>query len=300
MTHHFWETNDPTPLQLLQDPVLEPHGVQLYLKRDDLIHPEISGNKFRKLKYNIQYAKELGYTKLLTFGGAFSNHIAATAAVGRLLGFETIGIIRGNELTPDSNRTLKLASKNGMKFIFVTRTNYQEKQELAKKYGTGCYVLPEGGTNELAVQGVTECMTEITNQLGYKPNFVTTAVGTGGTFAGLCVGAGLETKVLGFAVLKNGQYLVPEINQLIDSKGNMNLVNYEIFWDYHCGGYGKITPALVTFIEQFGTRNNVLLDPIYTGKMLFCLYELIRRGDTFKPNDSIVAVHTGGLQGRNG
>jgi 1-aminocyclopropane-1-carboxylate deaminase len=298
MTDNFWNNNDPTPLQLVQDPVLEPFGVKLYLKRDDLIHAEIAGNKFRKLKYNLLIAKQLGFSKLLTFGGAFSNHIAATAAAGRLLGFQTVGIIRGDELTPTSNPTLRLAVDNGMKLIFVSRTDYQNKELLAQKYDSSAYILPEGGTNELAVEGVAECMTEIVAQLGCQPDFVTTAVGTGGTFAGLCAAAVMPTKVLGFAVLKNGQYLLPSINQLIDSKGDMSKANYEIFWDFHCGGYGKTNVALLKFMADFETRNGILLDPIYTAKMLFWLYELISRRDTFVPNDTIVAIHTGGLQGR--
>jgi 1-aminocyclopropane-1-carboxylate deaminase len=244
-------------------------------------------------------ARQLDYSRLLTFGGAFSNHIAATAAAGRLLGFQTTGIIRGDELTTMANHTLKLASDNGMELVFVSRTDYQDKKRLTEKYGTGAYILPEGGTNELAVEGVSECMTEIVAQLGYQPDFVTTAVGTGGTFAGLCVAAGLATKMLGFTVLKNGQYLLPSINQLIESKGDMKQVNYEIFWDYHCGGYGKTNAELLAFMDGFETRNGILLDPIYTAKMLFWLYKLINRQDTFMPNDKIVAIHTGGLQGRS-
>ncbi len=298
MADNFWNDNNPTPLQLLQDPILEPFGIKLYLKRDDLIHQEIAGNKFRKLKYNLLNAKQLGYSKLLTFGGAFSNHIAATAAAGRLLGFETTGVIRGDELTATSNPTLRLATENGMKLVFVSRTDYQDKTSLAAKYGRDTYLLPEGGTNELAVAGVSECMTEVVSQLGCQPNFVTTAIGTGGTFAGLCAASSLETKVLGFTVLKNGQYLLPEINQLIDNKSNKSQINYEIFWDYHCGGYGKTNPELLEFMADFESRNNIMLDPIYTAKMLFWLYELIERQDTFVPNDTIVAIHTGGLQGR--
>ncbi len=298
MTEHFWNDNKPTPIQLLNDPILAPFGVELYLKRDDLIHPEIAGNKFRKLKYNLLKAKQLGYSKMLTFGGAFSNHIAATAAAGQLLGFETTGIIRGDELTPTANPTLRLATENGMNLIFVSRTDYQHKQQLAEKFGNGAYILPEGGTNDLAVEGVAECMTEIVAQLGGSPHFVSTAIGTGGTFAGLCAAASSETKVLGFAVLKNGQYLLPEINQLIGSKADMGKMNYEIFWDYHCGGYGKTTIELLKFMDGFESRNNILLDPVYTAKMLFWLYELIHRQDTFVPNDKIVAIHTGGLQGR--
>ncbi len=299
MTDNFWNNPVPTPLQPIQDPVLEPFGVQLFLKRDDLIHPEIAGNKFRKLKYNLINARQLGYSKLITFGGAFSNHIAATAAAGRLLGFQTVGIIRGDELTETSNQTLKLAADNGMKLIFVSRTDYQNKELLAERLGTNAYILPEGGTNSLAVDGMADCMTEIVAQLGYQPDFVATAIGSGGTFAGLCAAANQKTKIVGFAVLKNGQYLLPSINQLIEEKIDFKNTNYEIFWDYHHGGYGKTSTALLKFMEEFEARNGILLEAIYTAKMLFGLYELIYRQDTFIPTDKIVAIHTGGLQGRS-
>ncbi len=299
MTDNFWNNPIPTPLQLIQDSVLEPYGVQLFLKRDDLIHPEIAGNKFRKLKYNLINARQLGYSKLITFGGAFSNHIAATAAAGRLLGFQTVGIIRGDELTETSNQTLKLAADNGMKLIFVSRTDYQNKELLAERLATDAYILPEGGTNSLAVEGVAECMTEIVAQLGCQPNFVATAIGSGGTFAGLCAAANQTTKTLGFTVLKNGQYLLPSINQLIEEKIDFKNTNYEIFWDYHHGGYGKTSASLLKFMEEFEARNGILLEAIYTAKMLFGLYELISRRDTFIPTDKIVAIHTGGLQGRS-
>ncbi len=297
-------TAAPTPLQRIEDPFLDKYGVKLYLKRDDLIHPEVSGNKWRKLKYNLVEAKLQGHTKLLTFGGAYSNHIAATAAAGKLFGLQTIGIIRGEELNLHSNSRLRTASENGMELIFVSREEYKDKEALAQQHGDGCYVLPEGGSNALAARGAAETMSEIVEELGKSPQFVATPIGTGGTFAGLCAQAPAETRVLGFTVLKNGQYLLPEINAMIVGTGrdlsvtgdlSLLLPNYEIFWDFHCGGYAKTTPDLIAFMARFQQQTNIKIEPIYSGKMLYWLYELIKRNDYFVANDNIVAVHTGGV-----
>ena len=294
----FWESAPLTPLQKINDPLIAAFGVELYLKRDDLLHPQVSGNKWRKLKYNFLQAQQLGFNKIITFGGAYSNHIAATAAAGKALGVQTVGIIRGNELHSHSNPTLSLAAANGMELIFVSREEYREKQNLIETYGNGSYPLPEGGSNDLAIKGVAEVVPEIIEQLGFRPTYLATALGTGGTFAGLCGQTNVETRVLGFAVLKNGQYLLDDINHWISQEQPFKNVSYEIFWDFHCGGYGKITPDLQHFMSYFEQETGILLDPTYTAKMLFWLYELIKRGDFFKAGDTIVALHTGGLQGR--
>ena len=295
----FWD-NEPSPLQTVHDPFLDKFGIKLFVKRDDLLHQEVSGNKWRKLKYNILEAKQNDFASLLTFGGAYSNHIAATAAAGKLFDLQTIGIIRGDELTPDSNPTLRRAKENGMKLIFVSRTEYEGKIELAQKYGQGSYVLPEGGTNLLAARGASEIMDEIVAQLGYYPNYVTVPLATGGTFAGLCTKSTLQTRVLGFTVIKNGEYLLPQINDIIATVGNPNETNYDIFWDFHCGGYAKTTPELLGFIDRFQTQTGIEIEPVYSGKMFYWLYELINRnGDYFEHNQTIVAIHTGGLQGKS-
>ena len=294
----FWD-NEPSPLQTIDNPFLDKFGIRLFVKRDDLLHQEVSGNKWRKLKYNILGAKQNNFVSLLTFGGAYSNHIAATAAAGKLFNLQTIGIIRGDELTPYSNPTLKRATENGMKLIFVSRAEYEGKMELAQKYGQSSYVLPEGGTNLLAARGASEIMDEIVSQLGCYPNYVTVPVATGGTFAGLCTKSTLQTRVLGFTVIKNGEYLLPQINDTIATFGNPDETNYEIFWDFHCGGYAKTTPELLNFIDRFQTQTGIEIEPIYSGKMFYWLYELINRnGDYFEPNQTIVAIHTGGLQGK--
>ena len=295
----FWN-NEPSPLQIIHDPFLDKFGIKLFVKRDDLLHQEVSGNKWRKLKYNILEAKQNHFASLLTFGGAYSNHIAATAAAGKLFNLQTIGIIRGDELTPDSNLTLRRAKENGMKLIFVSRTEYEDKITLAQKYRQSSYVLPEGGTNLLAARGASEIMDEIIAQLGYYPSYVTVPVATGGTFAGLCIKSTLQTRVLGFAVIKNGSYLLPQINDIIATIGNLKETNYEIFWDFHCGGYAKTTPELLNFIDRFQTQTGIEIEPVYSGKMFYWLYELIgKNGDYFEPNQTIVAIHTGGLQGKS-
>ena len=294
----LWGGGHVTPLQKIENPLLQRHALQLYVKRDDLLHPQVSGNKWRKLKYNFLETQRLGFQTILTFGGAYSNHIAATAAAGKATGIETIGIIRGHELTPQSNQTLALAQANGMKLIFVTREQYQDKDALTQIYGQNCYLMPEGGSNALAAKGVAEVVSEINIQLGHAPAYLATALGTGGTFAGLCKGAKqLDTQVLGFAALKNGQYLLPQIQEWAETPPEINLAD-AIFWDACGQGYGKTTPDLQRFVRDFEQQTGILLDPVYTAKMFFKLYQLIESGAYFPANSTIVALHTGGLQGR--
>ena len=294
----LWNSGHVTPLQKIENPLLQLHALQLYVKRDDLLHPHVSGNKWRKLKYNFLEAQRLGFQTILTFGGAYSNHIAATAAAGKATGIQTVGIIRGDELTPQSNQTLALAQANGMKLIFVTREQYQDKDALAQIYGQNCYLMPEGGSNALAAKGIAEVVSEINAQLGRAPTYLTAAVGTGSTFAGLCRGAKQSsTQVLGFAALKNGQYLLPKIQDWAETPPKENLTD-AIFWDACGPGYGKTTPDLQQFMRDFEQQTGILLDPVYTAKMSFKLYQLIESGAYFPANATIVALHTGGLQGR--
>lgn len=266
--------------------------VEVYLKREDAIHPIISGNKYRKLKYNIAFAKENNYTTLLTFGGAFSNHIIATAAAGKAAGLSTIGIIRGEELARKTvyNETLEYAKQCGMQFKFVSREQFRNKtdsifiNELKEELGD-FYVIPEGGTNDLAVKGCEEILTETDKHF----DFVCASVGTGGTISGLINSSNPNQKILGFSALK-GSFLQEDISKFA------NYENWELITDYHFGGYAKIKPELITFINQFKTQNNIPLDPIYTGKMLFGILDLIKK-DYFPKGTRILAIHTGGLQG---
>ncbi len=272
-----------------------PNDISLTIKREDLIHPFVSGNKFRKLKYNLLQAKAENKETLLTFGGAFSNHIAAVAYAGKEQGFKTIGIIRGDELQDkiEENPTLKFAQENGMRFEFISREEYRLKNEnsfienLKNKYGD-FYLVPEGGTNELAVKGCEEILTDEDSVF----NYVCCAVGTGGTISGLINNSKENQKILGFPALKD-DFLNDEI-RIFAKKDNWNLIS-----DYHFGGYGKINLELIEFINAFFEENKVPLDPIYTGKMVFGVIDLISK-NYFPAHSKILLIHTGGLQGIEG
>jgi 1-aminocyclopropane-1-carboxylate deaminase len=283
----------PSPLTQIFDPIFEKFDIKFFVKRDDLLHPEISGNKWRKLKYNLIEARNQGFNHVLTFGGAFSNHIYATAAAGKVFDFQTVGVIRGDELNEDSSPTLSFAKKCGMKLIFVSRESYRDKEIVAKEYSKTHFVIPEGGTNSLAIRGVSEIYHEITEQLGHIPDMICTSVGTGGTMAGLCSNS--KAKVVGFCALKNGNYLEKEIIAL----ANNPKIEHEIFWDYHFGGYAKVKTELIDFINDFEKKHpSIQIEQVYTGKMFWGIYDLIQKG-YFEKSSTIVALHTGGLQGRS-
>ena len=283
-----------SPVQLVER--FEESNISLYVKREDLLHAEVSGNKFRKLKYNLLAAREQNKRTLLTFGGAFSNHIAAVAAAGKILGFKTIGVIRGEELKKDisatfsQNPTLKYAAEQGMIFKFISRTGYREKESpeftesLKKEYGD-FYLLPEGGTNSLAIKGCEEILNK--EDAGF--DYICCAVGTGGTIAGIINASLKSQEVLGFPALK-GDFLKKEIFKFT-LKENWRLEN-----GYHFGGYGKISAQLVDFINDFQKKYHIPLDPVYTGKMFFGIFDLIH-SSAFPQNSRILAIHTGGLQG---
>lgn len=273
-----------------------PNGIELYLKREDLLHPIISGNKFRKLKYNLQEAKRLKHTKLLTFGGAFSNHIVAVAGAGKEFGFQTIGVIRGEELVDkiQENPSLSNAQQNGMKFHFTDRTTFREKTEpkfiaqLHQLYGD-FYLIPEGGTNEWAVKGCEEILTT-TDKVTF--NYVCCAMGTGGTIAGIINSANEKQEIIGFSSLK-GDFLSDGIRNFVQKE------NWKTNNEYHFGGYGKVTPELIQFMNTFYQQTNIPLDPVYTAKMMFGIFDGIQKG-YFLPQAKILAIHTGGLQGISG
>lgn len=268
-------------------------GINISIKRLDLVHPYISGNKFFKLKYNLLVAQQQGYKKLLTFGGAYSNHIAATAYAAQLLGFESLGIIRGEELASKAlNATLSTAQQFGMQLQFVTREAYRQKQssaylaQLQQDY-PDYYVIPEGGTNPLAIQGCTEILSDEDRQ---NFDLICCAVGTGGTIAGLIEASHSQQQVLGFSALK-GDFLSTEVEQLTPKR------NWQITDQYCCGGYAKTTPELLQFIQDFEQQYDIPLEQIYTGKMLLGLSDLIQQG-TFSIDHRILVIHSGGLQGR--
>lgn len=272
-----------------------PNGISLHIKREDLIHPFVSGNKFRKLKYNLLEAKTQNKDTLLTFGGAFSNHIAAVAYAGKDKGFKTKGIIRGDELRGkiSENPTLQFAENCGMQFEFVSREEYRLKSEnhflekLKMKFGD-FYLIPEGGTNELAIKGCEEILTE--NDADF--DFICCAVGTGGTISGIINSVLDHQKVLGFPSLK-GDFLQDEIRNFVETQ------NWELITGYHFGGYGKVSEELIAFINQFYAETKIPLDPIYTGKMVFGVIDLISE-NYFPANSKILLIHTGGIQGIQG
>jgi len=278
--------------QFLQLSILAEKNISLAIKREDLLHPFISGNKYRKLKYNLLAAQEQGYGTLLTFGGAYSNHIAAVAFTGKERGMKTIGIIRGEELHDNwqGNPTLEHAYSNGMRFKFVSRQTYKEKEssefilKLKQQFGD-FYLVPEGGTNALAVKGCEEILTEQDAEF----DVICTCVGTGGTVAGLINSSHEHQRVFGFSALK-GDFLNKTIAE-ITTKDNWRLITY-----YHFGGYAKVSLELIQFINRFKTDTGIPLDPIYTGKMLFGLFDMIKN-DNFAKGTKILAIHTGGIQG---
>ena len=272
--------------------ILRKKQVALSVKREDLIHPFISGNKYRKLKYNILEAKQRGLGTILTFGGAFSNHIAATAYAGKLYGIRTIGVIRGEELSHNwmNNPTLAQAHEHGMNFEFVSRTTYRERADrsflegLEKEFGL-YYLIPEGGTNLLAVKGCEEILTP--EDKGF--NVICSSVGTGGTLAGIINSSLKDQRIIGFPSLK-GDFLKKDIRNFTAKE------NWELNTDYHFGGYAKVSEELITFINYFKEKTNILTDPVYTGKLLFGILDLVKN-DYFKPGTKILAIHSGGLQG---
>ena len=283
-------------IQPVYDPLLK--NVELHVKREDVIHPYISGNKWYKLKYNVQEAHRLGYDTLLTFGGAYSNHIHATSMAAKEAGLRSIGIIRGEELeNKPLNKTLAFARQQGMQFEFIDRSAYREKntnefqQFLRQRFGQ-FYLVPEGGTNNLAVTG---CM-EIVNEEARRYDFVCCSVGTGGTVAGLIKGMQDMGHVLGFAALK-GDFLKDEVKKLLQNHGGTAPTNWDIITHYHFGGYAKKDLELQEFMEAFELAHSIPLDPIYTGKLLYGLFDLAQKG--FFPRGSrVLAVHSGGLQGK--
>ncbi|MFD1293391.1 1-aminocyclopropane-1-carboxylate deaminase/D-cysteine desulfhydrase [Lutibacter holmesii] len=274
--------------------------VTLFIKREDKLHPFISGNKYRKLKYNLEEAAKQNHHTLVTFGGAYSNHIAAAAAAGFEHNFKTIGVIRGDELAHNletvlqQNPTLKFAAAHGMKFHFVSRSAYRDKTSeafistLKEQFGD-FYLVPEGGTNKFAVKGCEE----ILNDEDKIYNVICSAIGTGGTISGIINSTNNNQKVIGFPALK-GDFLQHEINKYV-----LKNKNWSLNTNYNFGGYAKISEELITFINNFKTETGIPLDPVYTGKMLFGIVDLIKN-NYFEKGTKILAIHTGGLQGIDG
>lgn len=286
-------------IQEINDKLLKNKKISLSILRTDLIHPEISGNKFFKLKYNLEEAKYLNYNTLLSFGGAFSNHMYALAAAGKIYHFKTIGIIRGEEHLP-LNPSLDFAKKAGMELHYLDRKTYREKhtpkiiQELKEKFGD-FYLIPEGGSNVFALKGCSEILKEVKIDF----DFITLACGTGGTLAGLLTNLAPSKKILGFPILKNGIFLKEDILKFLKEyeekfKTKTAQNQFELITGYHFGGYAKQKPELINFIKDFQEKHQIPLDWVYTGKMFYGIFDLIQK-DFFPKNTKVLAFHTGGL-----
>lgn len=289
----------PPFLQAVHDPLIEYNEIRLHILRIDLMHPTIGGNKLFKLKYNLAEAKKQDKKTLITFGGAFSNHIAATASAGKKEGFKTIGIIRGEE-QKELNPILKFAVENGMQLQFISRENYRTKHTLEfirslDQQFPDHYLIPEGGSNELGVLGCREILQHIKIDFDY----VCCACGTGTTLAGIITSLKKGPRAIGFQVLRSEGYIKQEIEKWMNHFGQISYNNWNIEENYHFGGYAKASTELTDFIDRFERATTISLDLIYTGKMMYGIYDLIKKS-AFKKGETIIAIHTGGLQGNAG
>ncbi len=280
----------PSPIHALHHPLLEEKKVQLFVKRDDLIHPHISGNKWRKLKYTLQDAQQKGKKHLITFGGAYSNHLLATACAAKQLGFTCTGFVRGEETLP-LNPVLSLCTAFGMQLHYVDRTSYRNKQDIFNQYFTNdthAYFIDEGGASALAAKGVAELIDELPETYTH----IFTACGTGATLAGISQGLQqhmLPTKAIGIAVLKGADFLKQDVSALAPKAQN-----WDILLQYHQGGYAKTTPHLINWMQDFSQQTALPIEPVYTGKLFYALFDLIA-ADYFEQNSKILAIHTGGI-----
>lgn len=266
----------PSPLVELHDERLK--DVRLFLKRDDLIHPKLPGNKWRKLKYNLEAARAEGASTLLTFGGAYSNHIRAVAAAGRFFDFQTIGVIRGEEHLP-LNESLSFAVESGMRLTYMDRTTYRSKTEpavedqLREEFGD-FYLVPEGGSNALALRGCAELVTEI----GKSFDVICCPCGTGGTLTGIASALTPGQRALGFSALKGGEFLNENVTLSQAAAFGQSSENWSIETEFHFGGFAKRTPELDAFIADFAALHGITLEWVYVAKMMYGVFELIQRG----------------------
>ena len=281
-------------LTLIHDDKLHQKQLKLYIKRDDLLHPVISGNKWRKLKYILDHALKLGASTLISMGGAYSNHLHALAFVGKSLGIKTIGYVRG-ELPKPLNPTLTDLFDWGMELRFVSRSEYRQLRQYKHHNSlpdqlSDQYWIPEGGASDLALQGVSEIVDEIDIQFDH----LWVACGTATTLAGLLSKASAKCQISGVAALKGAGFLTDEVKQLLPSQPIP--CQWQILLNYHFGGFAKSTLELQQFIKQFEDKHGIPLEPVYTGKLLYAVFDMLDKG-YFKPGQSIIVLHTGGLQG---
>ncbi|MFF4701451.1 1-aminocyclopropane-1-carboxylate deaminase/D-cysteine desulfhydrase [Streptomyces chattanoogensis] len=288
----------PSPLQEIEDEPFARRGVRLLLKRDDLIHPDLPGNKWRKLAPNLRAAAAAGERALLTFGGAYSNHLRATAAAGRLLGFATIGVVRGDELAAAPlNPSLARCAADGMRLHFIDRARYRRKTDpdvlagLHDRFGA-FRVIPEGGSNSLAAEGCTE----LGRELRGAADTVAVACGTGGTLAGLAAGLGPDQQAVGIPVLRGGgegpHFLQETVEELQRAAFGGPRGDWRLDDRFHCGGYARSTPALTAFADAFEDRHGLPVERTYVAKLLYGLTTLAEEG-AFAPGSRVAAVITG-------
>lgn len=285
----------------LKSDIFQKNDLAVWVYRLDEKHPLALGNKFYKLKYNLQAAKQGGYDTLLSFGGAYSNHLYALAGVAKSENMRSIGIVRGERVEP-LNPILRFCEAQGMQLHFVSREAYRQKaqaefiQSLAKQFGR-FYLLPEGGSNALSLQGTAEIPLEIPFQYDY----LLTPCGTAGTLAGLLLNMPQNASAVGVSVLKGGDFLHQSIQNLwqlywqhLQKQGAPALPNYDLRLEYHFGGYAKKDRHLEAFIKEFEAQQGIPIEPVYSGKMFYALYDLARQ-NYFQKGSNIIALHTGGV-----
>ena len=298
------------PLQRVNMPVLNDAGVSLDVLRLDKVDENISGNKWFKLKHNLIQARRENKKILLSFGGCFSNHLHALAAAGKQFGFSTIAIIRGERPEP-LNPTLQDMQNNGMILEFVSRSEYRTKntasflEKIKKQYGD-FYLIPEGGGNELGVFGCEEIVMDLWQEEGKQPDLICLACGTGASLAGVIRGVANRCRVMGVSALKGGEFLEESVLDFLNRGEHFNdgmntdfSGNWQIETTYHMGGFAKVKPELVHFMDEFSLLTGIPLEPVYTGKLLYGIFDLVKKGE-INAGTRIVAVHTGGLQGLRG
>lgn len=279
-----------SPVHQIQAQLFDERGLSVYIKRDDLIHPVISGNKWRKLKYLLKKAQVQNKTHLVTFGGAFSNHLLATAGAAALFGFKATGFVRGEQV---DNDMLFMCRLHGMNLIFTDRESYRDKQALFNQYfadDNDAFFIDEGGASAEAARGVSELVDELAEAYDH----IFCACGTGTMAAGIINGLQahqLNTQMHGIPVFKNGDFLRKAIDVFLLEKRE-----YQLHTDYHFGGYGKVNQELIAFIKSFVAKTGILIDPVYTGKMLYAIYDMAAKNE-FKPGSKILAIHSGGTMG---
>ncbi|HVI49161.1 MAG TPA: pyridoxal-phosphate dependent enzyme [Chitinophaga sp.] len=269
-----------------------PAGIEAAILRLDKLHPGISGNKWFKLKYNIEAAQVANARGILTYGGAYSNHIAATAVACMEAHIPCTGIIRGEENNAGSNHTLQMAAANGMQLVFVSREEYRNRNACTKWEAQypGFHIIPEGGHNAAGAKGCEEILSIHSTQ---SFTHILCAAGTGTTLAGLANSALPHQQVTGIAVLKGAQYLDAEVTNLV-KPGHTD--HWQLLYNYHGGGYAKTSPQLIDFINSFYAETGIPTDIIYTGKLIMAFHELLSQHH-FPDNSKVLLIHTGGLQG---